>query len=161
MSGWRCTQRVDGKYRSFVLSVAGWKLNDRNMGFICRCSLSELKPIVEKHLKYTKLMVYINSLDIVCTTFSVRLMAWIQVVHSVHCSTFRYALIAHWFSCVLCTVLLSYNWAPWCSVRSCCDGSLDHYFMVDPLRFVSFQPVLHDWCTKAAVCSILYVGYCI
>ena len=29
-----------------------------------------------------------------------------------------------------------------------CDGSLDWSFMVDPLSYFSFQPVLHDWCYK-------------
>ena len=28
-------------------------------------------------------------------------------------------------------------------------------FMVDPLSYFSFQPVLHDWCNKAVVCVIL------
>ena len=59
--------------------------------------------------------------------------------------------------------------APWCdgssdrsfvvdlrgkSVRSWCDGSSVRSFMVDPLRYFSFQPVLHDWCNK----SRMYVG---
>ena len=34
------------------------------------------------------------------------------------------------------------------SVRSCCDGSSDRSFMMDPLSHFSFQPVLHDWCNK-------------
>ena len=34
------------------------------------------------------------------------------------------------------------------SVRSWCDGSPDRPFMVDPLSYVSLQPVLHDWCNK-------------
>ena len=29
------------------------------------------------------------------------------------------------------------------------DGSSDRSFMVDPLSYFSFQPVLHDWCNKA------------
>ena len=28
------------------------------------------------------------------------------------------------------------------------DGSLDQSFMVDPLSYFSFQPVLHDWCNN-------------
>ena len=36
--------------------------------------------------------------------------------------------------------------APWLSVRSWCDESLDRSFLVDPLIYFSFQPVLHDWC---------------
>ena len=28
------------------------------------------------------------------------------------------------------------------------DGSSDRSFMVDPLTYFSFQPVLHDWCNK-------------
>ena len=34
------------------------------------------------------------------------------------------------------------------SVRTWCDGLLDHSFMVNPLSYFSFQPVLHDWCNK-------------
>ena len=34
------------------------------------------------------------------------------------------------------------------SVRSWCDRSSDQSSMVDPLSYISFQPVLHDWCTK-------------
>ena len=33
-------------------------------------------------------------------------------------------------------------------VCSWCDGSLDRSFMVDPLSYLSFQPVLHDWCNN-------------
>ena len=28
------------------------------------------------------------------------------------------------------------------------DGTSDRSFMVDPLSYFSFQPVLHDWCNK-------------
>ena len=38
-------------------------------------------------------------------------------------------------------------------------GSILHG--VDPLRYFSFQPVLHDGVTKAVVCVILSVGWCI
>ena len=31
------------------------------------------------------------------------------------------------------------------SVDSLCDGSSDRYFMVDPLSYFWFQPVLHNW----------------
>ena len=33
--------------------------------------------------------------------------------------------------------------------------------MVDPLSYFSFQPVLHDWCNKSAVCIILggFLGF--
>ena len=40
------------------------------------------------------------------------------------------------------------------SVRSWCDGSSDRSSMVDPLRYFSFQLVLHDWCTKG--CGMYY-----
>ena len=38
-------------------------------------------------------------------------------------------------------------------------GSILHG--VDPLTYFWFQPVLHDWSTKAVVCDILSVGWCI
>ena len=49
------------------------------------------------------------------------------------------------------------------SVRSWCDGSSDRSFMVDPLNYFSFHPVLHDWCNKGRgmcypVCVILNIG---
>ena len=34
------------------------------------------------------------------------------------------------------------------NVRSWGDGSLDQFFMVDPLNYLSFQPVIHNWCNK-------------
>ena len=48
------------------------------------------------------------------------------------------------------------------SVRSWCDGSSDRSFMVDPLSYFSFQPVLHDWCTKGRgmcypVCGMVHI----
>ena len=48
------------------------------------------------------------------------------------------------------------------SVRSWCDGSSDRSFMVDPLSYFSFQPVLHDWCHKGRgmcypVCGIMHI----
>ena len=44
------------------------------------------------------------------------------------------------------------------SVRSWCDGSLDRSFMVDPLSYFSFLPVLHDWCKKK---TVVYVIMCV
>ena len=35
-----------------------------------------------------------------------------------------------------------------------CDGSSDRSFIVKPLRYFSFQPVLHDWCNKG--CGMCY-----
>ena len=32
---------------------------------------------------------------------------------------------------------------------------------VDPFSYFSFQPVLHDVVTKAVVCAVLSVGWCI
>ena len=48
------------------------------------------------------------------------------------------------------------------SVRSWCDGSSDRSFMVDPLSYFSFQPVLHDWCNKGRgmcypVCGMVHI----
>ena len=40
------------------------------------------------------------------------------------------------------------------SVRPWCDGLSDQSFMVDPLSYFSFQPVLHDWCNKG--CGMCY-----
>ena len=44
-------------------------------------------------------------------------------------------------------------------VRSWSDGSLDLYFIVDPLSYVSVHPVIHSWCNKGSgmcypVCGI-------
>ena len=48
------------------------------------------------------------------------------------------------------------------SVRSWCDGSSDRSFMVDPLSYFSFQPVLHDWFNKGCgmcypVCGMVHI----
>ena len=48
------------------------------------------------------------------------------------------------------------------SVRSWCDGSLDRSFMVEPLTYFSFQPVLHNWCNKGRgmcypVCGMMHI----
>ena len=43
------------------------------------------------------------------------------------------------------------------SVHSWCDGLSDRSFMVDPLTYYSFQPVLHDWCNKDhSICYPVY-----
>ena len=43
--------------------------------------------------------------------------------------------------------------------HSWCDGSSDRSFMVDPLSYFSFQPVLNDWCNKGCyIYVILSVG---
>ena len=43
-----------------------------------------------------------------------------------------------------------------------CDGSPDRSFMVDPLNYFSFQPVLHDLCNKGCgmcypVCGMMHI----
>ena len=48
------------------------------------------------------------------------------------------------------------------SIRSWSDGSLDRSFMVDPLSYFLFQPVLHDWYNKGhgmcyPVCGMLHI----
>ena len=48
------------------------------------------------------------------------------------------------------------------SVRSWCDGSSDRSFIVDPLSYFSFQPVLHDWCNKCSgmcypLCRMMHI----
>ena len=47
------------------------------------------------------------------------------------------------------------------SVRSWCDESSDRSFMVDPLSYLLFQPVLHDWLNKDRgmcypVCGVMH-----
>ena len=43
------------------------------------------------------------------------------------------------------------------SVRSWRNGSYDRSFVVDPLGYFSFQPVLHDWCNKGrGMCYPVY-----
>ena len=47
-------------------------------------------------------------------------------------------------------------------VCSWCDGSSDQSYMVDPLSYFSFQPVLHDWCNKCCgmcypVCGMVHI----
>ena len=48
------------------------------------------------------------------------------------------------------------------NVCSWCNGSLDRSFMVDPLSYFSFQPVLHDWFNKGSgmyspVCGMMHI----
>ena len=48
------------------------------------------------------------------------------------------------------------------SVRLWSNGLLDWSFMVDPLSYFSFQPVLHDWCNKSSsmcypVCGMVHI----
>ena len=43
-----------------------------------------------------------------------------------------------------------------------CDGLSDQSFMVDPLTYFSFQPVLHDWCNNGigryyTVCGMIHI----
>ena len=42
------------------------------------------------------------------------------------------------------------------------DGSSDWSFMVDPLSYFLFQPVLHNWCNKGCgmsypVCEMMHI----
>ena len=46
--------------------------------------------------------------------------------------------------------------------HSWCDGSSDRSFMMDPLRYFLFQPVLHEWCNKGCgmcypVCGMMHI----
>ena len=48
------------------------------------------------------------------------------------------------------------------STHSWYDGSSDRSFMVDPLSYFSFQPVLHDWCNKDRgmcypICGMMHI----
>ena len=48
------------------------------------------------------------------------------------------------------------------SVRSWCDGFLDRSFVVGPLTYFSFQPVIHNWCNKSrGMCYPVWAGACI
>ena len=43
-----------------------------------------------------------------------------------------------------------------------CNGSSDQSFMVDPLSYFLFQPVLHEWCNKGCgmydlVCGMMHI----
>ena len=42
--------------------------------------------------------------------------------------------------------------------RSWCDRSSNRSFIVDPLSYFSFQPVLHNWCNKGrGMCYPVYL----
>ena len=46
--------------------------------------------------------------------------------------------------------------------RDRCNESSDRSFMVDPLSYFSFRPVLHDWCNKGhgmryPVCGMVHI----
>ena len=48
------------------------------------------------------------------------------------------------------------------SVCSWCDGSSDRSLLVDPLSYLSFQPMLHNWYNKGRgrcypVCGMVYI----
>ena len=43
------------------------------------------------------------------------------------------------------------------------DGSSDRFFMVDPLSYFLFQPVLHNWCKNGCgmcylVCGMIHIN---
>ena len=45
---------------------------------------------------------------------------------------------------------------------SWCDGSSDRSFMMDPLSYFLFQPVIYDWCNKGCgmchpVCGMVHI----
>ena len=43
-------------------------------------------------------------------------------------------------------------------VRVFARGAMDRSFMVDPLSYFSFQPVLQDWCNKCyPVCGMVHI----
>ena len=42
-------------------------------------------------------------------------------------------------------------------VRAFVDGAMGRFFMVDPLSYFGFQPVLHNWCNKG--CGMCYPFY--
>ena len=84
---------------------------------------------------------HLISLAVHCTVFHRHLISL-----AVHCTVFHRHLIS---LAVHCTVfhrhLISLEGH---CVRSWCDGSSDRSFIVDPLSYFLFQPVLHDWCNK-------------
>ena len=50
----------------------------------------------------------------------------------------------------------------WWQQVSSLDAISDQSFMVDPLSYFSFQPVLHDWCNKGrgmcySVCGMMHI----
>ena len=53
---------------------------------------------------------------------------------------------------------------PVTTVRVWCDGSSDRSLMVDPLSYLSFQLVLHNWCNEGRgmcylVCGMVHIKY--
>ena len=77
-------------------------------------------------------------------------------------SYFVFVLEQHWSICLHAT----------CSGARCSSvvrafahnamGSSDRCFMVDPMSYFSFQPVLHDWCNKGRgmcypVCGMMHI----
>ena len=53
--------------------------------------------------------------------------------------------------------------APWLERSLRCDGSSDRSFMVDPLSFLSIEPVVYDWCNKGRgmcypVCGMVHIN---
>ena len=58
----------------------------------------------------------------------------------------------------MCSVLTPNHWRARCTsvVRAFAHGEMgsDRSFMVDPLNYFSFQPVLDDWCNKG--CGMFY-----
>ena len=61
-----------------------------------------------------------------------------------------------------CFFFQSEMWLRSKSIRSWCDGSSDLSFMVDPMSYFSFQPVLRDWCNKSRgmcypVCGMVHI----
>ena len=45
------------------------------------------------------------------------------------------------------------------SICSWFDVLSDRFFMVDPLSYLSFQPVIHDWCNKVhGMCCLVRDG---
>ena len=48
------------------------------------------------------------------------------------------------------------------NIHSWCNGLSDRSFMLDPVSYFSFQPVLHNWCNKGCgmcypVCGIVHI----
>ena len=50
------------------------------------------------------------------------------------------------------------------NIRLWCGGSSDRSLMVEPMKYVLFPPVLHDWYTKGhgmcyLVCGVMHIKY--
>ena len=68
--------------------------------------------------------------------------------HSSQCSMEKHSLMVQWIVGSILhggpiELFLIPASAPWKSIHSWCNGLLDRSFMVDPLSYFSFQPVLH------------------